>query len=440
MEINVAVPSYSFNQFNQLSDTQLLTFLSTLYLSSFFFTSILPKHISPNMKSPAWLLLPSIIILVFSYLLIVPGLGNIVLPSLHVHKINLSPTAQEYVTAQTGTTAPPSYVVHLFNYCEYVYKDSSNTSTELIYKCHNTPSISFYFNFEQVLGLPDTIENANSTTRNEELTVLKAKVLKFKLISLLYTYLTLMMILSRFSVISLVIPLRLVHLRLRSRSKSSLHNKFFMLRGLFTFSYVLTFVTANLLSAVAILHLRFHFYRGVYDLGNNSGIETTLSTTTIVFNSLVLLLSFIELYPAITYMCLQPPPQKQYSLEDPESRPDCLYTTNTNLSSTSTIVVSDLDEKDKIITSSTSTLAPVHTRASILSASTRVASEELYSLNSLTPSSLVSEPPSLQATSNLDSEASSSIVSEVSTTDQYGLCTTPSISLSIRSSSTSAGR
>lgn len=384
------------------------------------------------MKSPAWILVPSIIILVYSHLLIIPGVGNTNLPSVHIHKLSLSPVAQEFVAAQTGKSSP-TYVVHLFNYCEYYHENPHDRSSPLKYRCTEPPSVSFFFNFRKILGLPDSILYDQSAARNDSLAALNIKLHRFKNISLLYSSLILMMIISRVSVVSLIVPLRLLQMRLPYSRSTSLQSKFIMFRGIFTFSYILTFVTANLLSACAILHYRVHFYKGIYDQDGNDGVEQTLSSTAIAFNVMVLLFSYIELYPAITYMSQRPAgPKRLYDSDDPEAYAMDRFDSENALSAQTTIYRSTTPD-------TSSKLNPQ--RSSLITSTTCVDSDtssvdSFDSLPSLALSSTASAVPSL-----LQSDLSDA-VSEVSTTNHYGDYNTPSASAapSIRSLSTQADR
>lgn len=406
------------------------------------------------MKSPAWILVPSIIILLYLQLVILPGVGDTTLPSLYVHKVTLSPKAQEAVAFQTGKTAATAYTIHPLSYCEFYYETPYDTRSTLNFKCFNSPSLSFFFNFETILGLPDEILNDRSPSHNELVTKFNSSLLQFKKISLLYTYLALLLVFSRFSVVSIMVPLRLVQLRLPYSRSTSLQNKFMMLRGLFTLFYIIAFVSTNLISAVAVLHYRFYFYKGMYDLGDNTGVEDTLSTTVIAFHCVILFLTYVELYPALTYMCQRPPLSKgvyRDPTEDPEAFTMGQIENSSNLHSTTTtllsesIINSEQNGKTKTNTSfnhNQVSSSYVGTSTCVNSDSSSINSLDSFnSLSSLSPSSIISDPPSLQASSlTANSEATPSIISEVSTTNQYGESSTPTASAapSIRSLSTMA--
>lgn len=355
----------------------------------------------------------------------------------------LSQSAQEYVALQTGTSAP-GYVVHLFNYCECYHENPDDPLSTMKFRCPNSPSMSFFFNFQKILGLPDQILYDQSSARSQSLAKFDSTLMRFQRISLLYTYLTIMMVLSRISVVSLIVPLRLLQMRLPYTGGSSIQGKFIMLRGIFTFSYILTFVTANLLSAVAYLHYKEYFFKGIYDQGDHSGIEYTLSNTTIAYNVLIFLFSYIELYPAITYMSQRPKTKKRLyddDLDDLESHPlELLYPQENTLSTQVTMVRSNSSEHHKI--KSEDPFSDSNATSSLMTSTTRIDSDNFSigsfdTSTSLTPSSVVSALPSLQA-SSYGPHYESDIISEVSTTNQYGEYNTPSGSAapSIRSVST----
>lgn len=357
----------------------------------------------------------------------------------------LSEAAQEYVSRQTGHSAP-GYIVHLFNYCEYRRPDQDGP---LEYQCNHSPSAFFWFNFEKVLGLPDRIASDKSPQRAAAVTEFKRLLLRYKRISLCYSLLTVMMVMSRISVVSVIVPLRILQLRLPYSRSESLRSKFVMLRNVFAFSYIITFVTANLLAPVAYCHYRMNFYKDMYDSGDHPADEHSLSPAVAGFNLVVLVLCYIELFPAITYMSRWPDKEKRHiyqdDIDDPESYPMEFYEPGSSRTFES---------------STSSTLTPSHgvhpkskfsrqvTSSSLgMSASTcydtddeaYLSGDSLDSLDSLSPSSsIVSELPSLQASSyGLESDA----VSEVSTA-QFGDYNTPSASAapSIRSLSTQADR
>lgn len=392
------------------------------------------------MKSPAWILIPSAIILVYSYLVIVPGVFDFDFPSIssiNLHSLQLSPEAQQAVRHQTGNSAP-GYVVHLFNYCEYYYVDPERPDpSQMKVTCPNSPSLGFYFDFQTVLGIPDKITQDQSSTQAETLAEFNSSLKKFKRTSILYAFLTLVMVFSRLSLVSLIVPLRLAQLRLPYDRSSTLQNRFLTLRGLFSLSYIFTFVSANLQVALAMLHYRTYFYKGMYDTMGNAGVETTLSKSALAYTFIVLILGYIELYPAITYMSQRPSIPKGFRsdpMDDPEAHD--LDSLNVSFNSATSETFFDYSEASHEKYNTTTHVVPGSSSAyghgdyeieSICSCD--------ESLASLTTPSL----PSLQACSTNQSgfESTSSVVSEVSTTFQYGdIHTTSSSSApSIRSMS-----
>lgn len=375
------------------------------------------------MKSPAWILIPSAIIIIYSHLVIIPGVFDfdfLSVSSINLHSLQLSPEAQQAVRRRTGNSAP-GYIIHPFNYCEsyYVQPDHPETS-EMKVRCPNSPSLGFYFDFQTILGIPDKITQDQSSARADMLTEFNSLVKKFKRTSILYAFLTLVMVFSRLSLVSLIVPLRLVQLRLPYDRSSALQSRFLTLRGLFSLSYIFTFVSANLQVALAMLHYRNYFYKGMYDTQGNAGVEVTLSKSALVYTFTVLILGYIELYPAITYMSQRPSMSKGFHA-DPINDLEALDldSLNESLFSSHSDSLSDYMEPshEKY---NTTTHVTSGTSSSYIHSDYEVESICSYdeSLTSLTTPSL----PSLQACSTNQSgfESTSSVVSEVSTTFQYG--------------------
>lgn len=250
--------------------------------------------------------MPSVVVLIYAHLLILPGVGTNALPDLHVHKLMLSEPAQEYVSLQTEHSSP-GYVVHLFNYCEYYQSHSG----ELQYVCDHKPAAFFWFNFQKILGLPDRVVKDKSSGKDPVVTRFYRKLQLYKRLSLCYSLLTLVTAISRLSVVTVIVPLRLMQMRMLYTTQQLYDSRFIMLRNVFAFSYILAFVTANLLVPVAYLLYHFRFYENIYDTLGHAGLEHSLSPAAAGFNGLAVILSYIELYPALTYMSRWPGKEKR---------------------------------------------------------------------------------------------------------------------------------
>lgn len=246
------------------------------------------------MKSPAWILVPSVIILIYTYLILVPGCFYLSDSWSYVHKIELSAAAQEFVKTHTGKSAK-GYIIHLFNYCEILEPGS---------KCVGGVMPRFYFDYSQILGLDETPQG-----------------LRFQRSSFLFTVLVVLSALTRIILIGVMVPFRLVQMRMRY-DPVSLQSKFLTFRALFSLAYILAFIVTNLLTTVGVLHYKSYFYKGIYDLGELKAEEHTLSKSVVGFIGIMLILSYVELYPAITYMTQRPLVHKGYHdpADDPEAQ------------------------------------------------------------------------------------------------------------------------
>lgn len=350
------------------------------------------------MKSPAWILLPSLLILVFTTIIIIPGIGSSNLKNVYVHKLTLSSEAQDYVYDQTGSSAE-SYIVHLWSTCTVSSQNSS-------YSCPKKLSPLHFFNFTRVLGYPASITElpTNSTERATNIAYLDSQVRKFKIYSHLYTLLTLMMVLSRLTVISLIIPLRLAHMRISSSYSFSqgghlvIRTSFFVLRGFFSLAYIVTFVTANVLCAIALLLYSFRFYRSFYNSNPGTAVEQALGPVVTTFNFFIMFFTYLELYPAIAYMYKRP---SVSSKRLPKLRE--IYSEDTlqgDLSKDTMLSSTTVYDKEK-----DTEMMSVHSTPSLQTCVTATPTTHT------TDSSAVSELPSLVLSSD-----SPSSISEVSTT------------------------
>lgn len=347
------------------------------------------------MKSPAWILLPSALILTFSTVIVISGVGNTHLPNVYVRRITLSDTAQQRVFNQTGASAE-SYAVRLWSTC-------TRSAPDEPYVCPKKLSLGYFFNFTDVLGYPSNITDLpqDSQTRAQQINNLDAEVAKFQICSLLYKYLMLMMIISRLTVIVLIIPLRLAHMRIASalsqNNMLAIRTSFFTLRAFFSVAYIVTFVTAHLLCAVAVALYFFHIYNP-YTNGSDTASEQGLGPVVTLFNFLVMVLTYAELYPAIVYMYKLPsirPGKPKLRIMDSE------MTLQGTMSSDTYCATSEVELK--VLEKTTPS---VHTVRSLQSCTT-VASKT----RTATTTSVISELPSLVHSSDVPSS-----ISEVSTT------------------------
>ena len=175
----------------------------------------------------------------------------------------------------------------------------------------------------------------------------------------------------------------------------------------------------------------------MYDTQGSAGVETSLSKSALAYTFLVLVLAYIELYPAISYLVQRPPVPKGFRsdpMDDPEAHD--LDSLNGSFTSATSETFFDYPDTPDEKFNTTTRVVP-GTSSAYGHSEYEVESICSYdgSLASLTAPSL----PSLQACSTNQSgfESTSSVVSEVSTTYQYGEVHTTSSSSapSIRSMS-----
>ena len=287
-------PSQPSPTFQLRQSTQPLAFHSYVYI----------------MKSPAWILIPSAIIIVYSYLVIVPGVFDFDFPSIssiNLHSLQLSPEAQQAVRHQTGNSAP-GYVVHLFNYCEYYYVDPERPDpSQMKVTCPNSPSSRLLLWLSNSAG--DSRQNHTRPVFYSGGNVGRIQFVAKKIQTYIYSLCIFNSCYGLFPVITCLIDCSSadwLSCDFPTTGHQRCRTGFSLFVACYS-SYIFTFVSANLQVALAMLHYRkSHSLRQC--MTRWSCVETTLSKSALAYTFIVLILGYIELYPAITYMSQRPCP------------------------------------------------------------------------------------------------------------------------------------